>query len=108
MKVLLISANVSSEPYAVYPLGMSMIAGSLERAGHEVHQYDFLRAGMSLDSIADVIRDQAPGLIGMSIRNIDSVNMLNEKRYVETAAQILAKIREVTDVKVVIAGSAVR
>jgi lipid biosynthesis B12-binding/radical SAM protein len=107
MKILMISANVSSEPYAVYPLGMSMIAGSLQRAGHEVRQYDFLQAGMSLDSVADVIREHAPELIGMSIRNIDSVNMLNEKRYVETAAQILAKIREVTAAKVVIGGSAV-
>lgn len=107
MRILLISTNVSSEPYAVYPLGMSMIAGSLARAGHDVQQYDFLQAGMSLDSVADAIRDHRPGLVGMSIRNIDSVNMLNEKRYVETAAQILAKVREVTDVKVVIGGSAV-
>jgi len=107
MKILMMSANVSSEPYAVYPLGMSVIAGALARAGHDVHQYDFLQAGMSLDSVAEVVREQAPELIGISIRNIDSVNMLNEKRYVETAAQIVAKIRELTDVKVVIGGSAV-
>jgi lipid biosynthesis B12-binding/radical SAM protein len=107
VKILMISANVSSEPYAVYPLGMSMIAGALDRAGHDVHQYDFLQAGMSIDSVADVIRERTPELIGMSIRNIDSVNMLNEKKYVETAAQIVAKIREVTDVKIVIGGSAV-
>lgn len=107
MKILMISANVSSEPYAVYPLGMSVIAGALARAGHDVHQYDFLQAGMSLDSVADVIHEQKPELIGISIRNIDSVNMLNEKRYVETAAQIVEKIREVTDVKIVIGGSAV-
>lgn len=107
MKILMISANASAEPYAVYPLGMSVIAGALVRAGHDVHQYDFLQAGMSLDSVADVIHEQKPGLIGISIRNIDSVNMLNEKRYVETAAQIVEKIREVTDVKVVIGGSAV-
>ena len=107
MKILMISANVSSEPYAVYPLGMSMIAGALDRAGHDVHQFDFLQAGASLDSVADVIREQRPELIGMSIRNIDSVNMLNEKRYIDTATQIVKKIREETDVKIVIGGSAV-
>lgn len=103
----MISANVSSEPYAVYPLGMSVIAGALARAGHDVHQYDFLQAGMSLDSVADVIHEQRPQLIGISIRNIDSVNMLNEQRYVETAAHIVEKIRAVTGVKIVIGGSAV-
>lgn len=107
MKVLLISANVSSEPYAVYPLGMSMIAGALDRAGHEVLQFDFLHAQMSLDAVVRAIREFEPGVIGMSIRNIDSVNMLNEKRYIDTAAEIVRTIRSHTDVKVVIGGSAV-
>ena len=41
MRVLLVSANVACSPYAVYPLGMGMIAGSLRNAGHEVSETTF-------------------------------------------------------------------
>ena len=87
MRVLLVSANVASSPYAVYPLGMSMVAGSLRNAGHEVQQFDFLHSDMSLDALAAAIKESAPGIIGISIRNIDNVNLLNEKRYIEVLGE---------------------
>ena len=105
MRVLLISANVASTPYSVYPLGMSMVAGALCNAGHEVHQFDFLQSDMSLDAVAKIIGDNAPEIIGISIRNIDNVNLLNEKRYIEAVGSIVRKIRLETDVPVVLGGS---
>ena len=39
MKVLLISANTLREPYAVYPLGLDYVAGSIA-ADHQVHIVD--------------------------------------------------------------------
>ena len=35
MRVLLIASNIADTPYAVYPLGMSIIANTLNRNGHE-------------------------------------------------------------------------
>ena len=105
MKVVLISANVASTPYSVYPLGMSMVAGALCNAGHEVHQFDFFQSGMSMDAVGEMIRDNAPEIIGISIRNIDNVNLLNEKRYIEAAGSIVRRIRQETDVPVVLGGS---
>ena len=43
-KILLISTNTTTEPYPVYPLGMSVIATALTQAGHTVKQFDFLAA----------------------------------------------------------------
>jgi lipid biosynthesis B12-binding/radical SAM protein len=106
MKVLLVSANIASAPYAVYPLGMSMVAGALRDAGHEVRQFDFLHAGMSLDALADAVNESAPEIIGISIRNIDNVNLVNEKRYIDVVGDIVRRIRQETDVPVVLGGSA--
>jgi lipid biosynthesis B12-binding/radical SAM protein len=105
VKVLLVSANVASTPYCVYPLGMSMVAGALCNAGHEVRQFDFFQEEMSIDAVADAIRDDAPEIIGVSIRNIDNVNLLNEKRYIETVGEIVQGIRRETDAPVVLGGS---
>jgi lipid biosynthesis B12-binding/radical SAM protein len=105
MKILLISANAASTPYSVYPLGISMVAGSLRNAGHDVQQFDLLHADMSLDAVAEAVRDCAPDVVGISIRNIDNVNLLNEKRYIEVVGDVVRNIREETKVPVVLGGS---
>lgn len=105
MNVLLISGNVASSPYAVYPLGMSMVAGALRNAGHEVQQFDFLESKMSMDAVAEAIRSGSPEIVGISIRNIDNVNLLNEKRYIQVVGRIVDTVRQQTDAPVVLGGS---
>jgi lipid biosynthesis B12-binding/radical SAM protein len=105
MKIMLISANVASTPYYVYPLGLGMIASALKNAGHEVRQIDFLQSSMSLELIENEIRSFSPGLVGISMRNIDNVNLLNEQRYVDAVEQIVRRVHNLTKVPVVIGGS---
>ncbi|MCK5851087.1 MAG: lipid biosynthesis B12-binding/radical SAM protein [Kiritimatiellae bacterium] len=105
MKILLISSNMAATPYPVYPLGMSMVAGALIKADHDVTLFDFLHHGASLDALAEAVRDVDPGLVGISIRNIDNVNLLNEQRYIDAVADIVAVIKKETDAKIVLGGS---
>jgi lipid biosynthesis B12-binding/radical SAM protein len=105
MKVLLISANVTLSPYPVYPLGMSMIAAALVKDGHEVRQADFLFQEMSLDAIACEAEEFGPDLVGISVRNIDNVNMLSEQFYIRNVRNIVDSLRKVTDAKVILGGS---
>lgn len=105
MKVLLISANTATSPYPVYPLGMSVIAAALEQAGHEVRQFDMLAAGESLDALSECLRATQPELVGISIRNVDNVNFVSQKRYVDSVEDIVRRIREATRAKVVLGGS---
>lgn len=105
MRVLLVSGNTASTPYSVYPLGLSMVAGSLSSAGHEVRQFDLIHSGLSLDAVADAIRSFLPDVIGISIRNIDNVNLLNEKRYIEVVGDVVRCMREETKAPVVLGGS---
>lgn len=105
MRVLLISANVTISPYPLYPLGVSMVAAALVKAGHTVQQSDFLQQNSSLDAIGSVVELFKPDLVGISIRNIDNVNLLNEKYYIQNVRNIVDTIRKITDAKVLLGGA---
>lgn len=105
VRTLLISANVASSPYPVYPLGLSMIASALEQMGCDVSQFDFLQSGASLDAVAAAVKRATPDIVGISLRNIDNTNMLNEQKYVPVVRDIIKTIRAHSDCCVVIGGS---
>jgi lipid biosynthesis B12-binding/radical SAM protein len=104
MKVLLISANVTLSPYPIYPLGVSMVAAALVKAGHTVQQADFLLQNSSLEAIGNEVEQFKPGLIGISVRNIDNVNLMNEQYYIQNVKNIVSAIKELTDVPVLLGG----
>ncbi len=106
MKILLISSNIASTPYSVYPLGLSMVAASLKDSGHDVRQFDFLASNHSKEALVKEIKGFSPQVIGVSIRNIDNVNLLNEQRYIDAVADIVKEIRMNTKAKVILGGSA--
>jgi lipid biosynthesis B12-binding/radical SAM protein len=103
MKIVLISSNTATSPYPVYPLGMSMVAAALRAAGHEVRALDLLQQQQS--DIVGIVRDEKPGLIGISIRNIDNVNLLNEKRYIPAVKELVTALRGVSDAPVLLGGA---
>ena len=103
MKIVLISSNTTTSPYPVYPLGMSMVAAALRDAGHEVLTLDLLH--QSRDEALAVIAAENPRLIGISIRNIDNVNLLNEKRYIPAVTELVAALREASDATILLGGA---
>jgi lipid biosynthesis B12-binding/radical SAM protein len=105
MRVLLISANVTLSPYPIYPLGVSMVAAALVKAGHSVQQSDFLMQNTSLEAIGNEVRQFNPDLIGISIRNIDNVNLMNEQYYIQNVRKIVSTIRKITEVKILLGGA---
>jgi hypothetical protein len=96
MNIFLISSNIADTPYSVYPLGLSMIAASLKNAGHNVQQFDFLASNRSIETLNSRIKEFDPDMIGISIRNIDNVNLLNEQRYIDAVKDIVREIRKVS------------
>lgn len=105
MKVLLISSNTASSPYPIYPLGLSMVARALRDGGHHVEQFDFFQNGRSLDAVKCIVHRSNPDIIGISIRNIDNVNLLNEQRYIDAVRDIVQVVRKQVKVPVVLGGS---
>lgn len=105
MKVLLISANVTLSPYPVYPLGVSMIAAALTKAGHEVLQADYLQQETSLEAIGSQVEQFKPDFVGISVRNIDNTNLMNEKWYIQNVKNLVEVVKKITNVKVVLGGA---
>ncbi len=78
MRVLLASSNFCIEPYRVYPLSISVLAGALSEAGHQVRQFDPAVYGENhLAELEKAVDEFQPELIGVSIRNLDLVDSRN-------------------------------
>jgi radical SAM superfamily enzyme YgiQ (UPF0313 family) len=105
MKIFLIASNIAESPYAVFPLGISIIANCLINDNHNVQQYDYLQSGKNLDSLSKQIDKFAPDIIGISIRNIDNVNILNEQNYLSAVKDIIQAIRLIYTGKILLGGS---
>jgi len=113
MKILLISTNTATSPYPVFPLGCGIIASVLRDAGHDVRLFDVMAesdGGRSFDDILDdlscEIRKFHPSVVGISIRNIDNVNILEEKTFLDIPQKIICEVRRLLpDVSVMMGGS---
>ncbi len=107
-KVFLLSTNVTTEPYPVYPLGMAVIAGALVEGGHQVLQFDFLADGKSKENLVAAVRDFAPEVICLSLRNIDNVDSFSMESawYLAQAKEMADVMRATSPAPIVVGGSA--
>lgn len=105
-RILLVSSNITQEPYPVYPLGLATIAGALASAGHEVEQFDFLASGESEELLVARVAAFAPDYVCLSIRNLDNCDSLSITSYPEVARRIVALIRRETGAAVIVGGPA--
>jgi lipid biosynthesis B12-binding/radical SAM protein len=105
-RILLISSNVITEPYPVYPLGLAMIAAALHAEGHHVEQYDFLASGESEVDLAERVTRFAPDFVCLSIRNLDNCDSLSSTGYPAAARRLVSLVRERTAAPVIVGGAA--
>jgi len=108
-RVMLISSNTTTEPLPVYPLGMALIASSLEHNGHEVQQFDLLlHLENGFSQIAQSIETFQPDFIGISIRNIDNVDSLSPLNagYLADIKPLVEQIRKLSQSPVILGGPA--
>ncbi len=109
MKVLLISANTLTTPYPVYPLGLDHVADAI-RPHHEVRIADVNALG-DVNQLGDVnpltriIHGFSPDVVGMSIRNIDNTDQVNQRSFIEEYRGFASVIRKHTQAPLVLGGS---
>ncbi len=75
MRVLLVQAFLGRRGVAdplVFPLGLACVATALEAAGHEPRIVDPNVADDWMPFLARAIREHAPDVVGISLRNLDS------------------------------------
>jgi len=102
----LISSNVNTDPYPVYPLGMAAVAAALFNAGHRVWQYDYLAAGCSDNGLKTALKEFAPDFVGISLRNIDNVDSFSAEQewYLAKVKMLVEIIRQATAVPIIVGG----
>ncbi|WP_020677811.1 lipid biosynthesis B12-binding/radical SAM protein [Geopsychrobacter electrodiphilus] len=105
-RVFLISSNRATEPYPVYPLGMAVVAGALQSAGHQVRQYDLLVQGE--EPLGAALEQFSPGVISISLRNIDDVDSFSGEGgwYLQQAKNLIETLRGFSAVPIVVGGPA--
>jgi lipid biosynthesis B12-binding/radical SAM protein len=102
----LLSSNVNTDPYPVYPLGMAVVAAALDNAGHQVWQYDYLAAGGSDHGLKKALKEIAPDFVGISLRNIDNVDSFSAEQewYLAKVKMLVEIIRQATAVPIIVGG----
>jgi lipid biosynthesis B12-binding/radical SAM protein len=106
-KILLISANIETEPYPVYPLGMSMVATSLTENGHDALQFDMLTSSNPERELAALLSSFKPDCAGISLRNIDNVDSLTSKEHwsLKRLRELVSFIKSHVAIPVILGGA---
>jgi len=107
-RVLLISTNRATTPYVVYPLGMAVVAGALNKLGYQVKQLDMLATAEDKGRLQQVVEEFRPDFICLSLRNIDNVDSISGDAgwFLEQSRSIVTDIRVLTKVPLIIGGPA--
>jgi hypothetical protein len=109
-RIFLISFNTCDYPHEVYPLGLSVVAAALKRAGHDIRIYDYLVAGRNDDDLITAVEKYQPEFLCVSIRNLDddldsSFQTDNRGKFTRFG-RLLQKARSLVSAPVIIGGAA--
>jgi radical SAM superfamily enzyme YgiQ (UPF0313 family) len=102
MNVLLISANTTTTPYPVYPLGLDYVAAALAPA-HKVDIADMNLLGM--DALPRLIGKLKPDAVGISLRNIDNTDITDPWGFIPQYRNLVRVVRQHTDAPVILGGA---
>lgn len=106
MNILLISTNRSTNPIPVIPLGACIVAEASKRAGHNVHLLDLMFSKKPISEIQSAVYDVKPDVIGISIRNIDNLEMLSPVFFLHDLSIIVETIRTMSSIPIILGGAA--
>lgn len=93
MDILLVSANRERTPYPVFPLGLSYLAGPLAEQGHRLQVLDLCFADDPEAALNEALDQFKPGVVVLSIRNIDNVTYPGSRSYLPGVKAIVDTCR---------------
>src|SRR5271157_5908134 len=103
-KVLLVNTNTEKNPYPVPPLGICLIASVIQK------EFDVMIYDGAFDEgrgLPGLVREFKPDYVGISIRNIDDMDVLNPTNYIGRILNMFIKpVREISQAPVILGGSA--
>jgi radical SAM superfamily enzyme YgiQ (UPF0313 family) len=108
MRVLMINSNRYKLPVPAMPFGLCYVSASLEEAGYQVRVLDLCFSERPERDIAEAVNDFWPTVVGVSIRNIDTVAHYKTLFYPPLIKkEVIEPLKRVFRGPVVIGGTAV-
>jgi radical SAM superfamily enzyme YgiQ (UPF0313 family) len=106
VRVLLISANTERINIPVLPLGLAQVAAATEQAGHDVSLLNLMLEEDAGGAVERAIHACRPGVIGISVRNIDDQNMQAPRFLLDPVRQVVRACRtRCADVPIIVGGA---
>jgi len=106
MRILLINSNRKADLMAAPPIGLCYVATATRSAGHEVSVLDLCFAGRrAAKDLHASISSFAPEVVGLSVRNVDNVNLLRPVSYLPGVRELVAEVRRLSSAPVVLGGA---
>ncbi|MEJ2040879.1 MAG: lipid biosynthesis B12-binding/radical SAM protein [Desulfosarcinaceae bacterium] len=105
MKVLLISPNPERLPDPVFPIGAAYIAAALKAAGIGCRCLDLCFEENVAGALGQAVREQAPDLIALSLRNVDNVSWPHAVSYLPFYKEVVTLLRSLSQAPIVLGGS---
>ena len=106
IRIAFISANQYAIPYPVYPIGVSYLMTYIRNRLPEAEVELFDCGRQDMEALGAFCRKAPWNLIGVSLRNIDDVNIFEKNCFVAHYQRVMRIIREESDAPVVIGGPA--
>ncbi|MEG0891923.1 MAG: lipid biosynthesis B12-binding/radical SAM protein [Bacteroidales bacterium] len=103
--ILLVSANRLTNPYPVYPIGLSYLRAYLEKYlnGFSVQIFD-CNIGDTVQ-LANIVKYGGYSYIGVSLRNVDGANSLDTTSFISGYKEIIDLIKANTNIPIIIGGA---
>lgn len=87
MKVLFVSVNKLKSFRPVLPIGMVTVATQVRTAGYETEVLDLMWEEEDEEAVRAAVARLRPDVVGISVRNVDSQNMLEPVIYTPSPAR---------------------
>lgn len=104
-RILLLSANQVTDPYPVYPIGLSYLSTYLAK---KLPAFETVLIDMTMhspDELAVLLRDIRPAYIGISLRNIDDTGARDRGGILDGYTALMAVVRAHSSAPVILGGS---
>lgn len=101
-RILLISVNQCVEPAPVFPLGLAYVDSALRSAGHTTRWVDF---HIHRPALPEILAEFQPDYIGISLRNIDDVQIRKQETFFNGLGPLCREIRSQARCPIILGGS---
>ena len=111
MKILLVATNQSDRfmdrmVVRPVPIGLAYIAAAVDERRHEIRVLDLMFSDDAAADAESAVREFAPDLVGLSMRNLDNQSAINPKWNLPGVREIVERVRRASDARIVCGGPA--